>query len=198
MDGIVTMNWASATPECYNALERPSGKPGRWVWAPVGHYGVPLAEQQAYHEIGDPDLIRYEDKIFAVSTRFGGGGGNWDYGWKHFNGTNVEGQLPAAVSGDDMPTILTLYVGDDLAANADRVAVLDLRILLSGAASTDEIEVKLNGVLLPPPGVVDGVWRFFAPTARQFAVGPNLIYIRAKRPMMVEKIETQPCYYRSD
>ncbi len=110
---------------------------------------------------------------------------------------NPQGQLPATVSTDGLPSaIQTIYVSDDLSASADRVKDLQLRILLSGAATKDVIEVKLNGVTLPAPTVQEDAWRIFTPTPQTFAVGRNLVSVRVPprgpqpdQPVVIEKIE---------
>ena len=167
---------------------------------PDNPYFVP-AQQQAYREIGDPDGMRFKDKMFVVQRRYY----MYEkrYGeWNWYSNQNPQGQLPATVSTDGLPSpIQVLYVSDDLAACADRIKDLQLRILLSGTETKDVIEVKLNGVLLPAPTVRKDGWRIFAPTPRTFAVGRNLVSVRLPpneptpdKPVVIEKVEAHVSY----
>ena len=187
-DGIMTFNWANAPKEATDAIGFPTFSP---------------SHQQAYREIGDPELIRLKDKTFVVSRRFGGGWKNWSgpKKWNFYQGMNIQAPLPAPLSAGDMPTILTIYVADDLAGNAERVKSVDLRLLLSGAAVDEVVEVKLNGVLLPAAKVQDDGWRVFETMPRQFAVGRNLIYYHlgprpadSPSPVTIEKLEIHVAY----
>ena len=86
---------------------------------------------------------------------------------------------------------------------AQDVKSVDLRLLLSGAAAGDAVEVKLNGVLLPAPTVQDDGWRILKTTLRQFAVGRNLVHIRlgkrspdSQSSVTIEKLEVHVTYSR--
>ena len=187
-DGILTFNWANAPKEANKALRFPAFSP---------------SHQQAYREIGDPGLIRFKDKTFVVTRRFGGGWKKWSgpKKWNFYQGMNIQAPLPALLPAADMPAILTIYVADDLAGNAGRVKSADLRLLLSGAAAGEVVEAKLNGVLLPAPKVKANGWRVFETTPRQFAVGRNLVYLHlgqrpagSKSPVTIEKLEVHVAY----
>ena len=109
---------------------------------------------------------------------------------------NHQAPLPMAMTGGQTATWLSLYVADDLAGEIDRVKKVYLRILLSGAAAADVVEVKLNGILLSDPAI-EGNWRLFKTTPRQYAVGINLITIRmpnANKSVTIEKLEVHAAY----
>jgi len=183
-DGILTFNWRNASEESYAA-------------AGVDLRGAAYHEQ-AYREIGDPESIRFEDKTFIVMRRFGGG---WTEKWEYNQNSNIEAPLPTSLSSGDTPTMLTVYVADDVAGNAERVNSVDLRLLLDGAGAGDGVEVKLNGVLLSAPTSRDDGWGIFATTPRHFAVGRNLVSIRRRQraaaaagPVSIEKLEVHVAY----
>ncbi len=183
VDGILTFNFANAAPDACAAVGFPAGPP---------------SHQQAYQEIGEPEVIRFENKIFTVQRRFGAG---WEERWDFYHNNNVQAPLPAVLSGGAIPTILTVNVADDLTGNAERLKSVELRLLLSGVADKDVVEVKLNGILLHAPILQGGGWRIFSPTPRRFAVGRNLVSIRigqrppdSKSPIVVEKLEVHVAY----
>ena len=85
-----------------------------------------------------------------VQRRYGGDAGTT---WNWYVHMNPEGALPAMIGFDNLPSIQTLYVCDDLAAAGHRLKDVQLCIRLSGAPARDAIEVKLNGVQLSGPKV---------------------------------------------
>ena len=87
-------------------------------------------QQQAYHEIGDPKVMQFKDKMFVVQRRYGGDAGTT---WNWYVHMNPQGALPAMIGIDNLPSIQTLYVCDDLAAAGHRLKDVQLRIRLSGA-----------------------------------------------------------------
>ena len=98
---------------------------------------------QAYHELGDPDKIRYLDKTFVVQRRGGGHGPqvvanpeDWSTPrWAYFN-TNMLAQLPAALNNEGRAdTLLTIYVGDDVNEVSERRCEIGLRLLLNDPAA---------------------------------------------------------------
>jgi hypothetical protein len=192
VDGIVTFNFANESAETAPTI-------GLSAFAP---------HRQAYHEIGEPEAIRYKDKMFVLQRRYGGG---WDglaagwgalpggtaHLWDFYQNMNSQAPLPVTLPADGLPVVLSLYVADDLGANAERLDGVELRMLLSGATADDVVEAKVNGVLLAPPAVQEGGWRVFAPKPEDFAVGVNLISVRvaqAHGPVTVEKLEAHVDY----
>ena len=129
------------------------------------------------------------------------------------------GQLPAPLDNNgEVDTLLTIAVADDVAANADRVDQITLRLLLSDPEADpplsprkqgeegkisgcnrslwrpsviptpfrtapaakgieDQIEVRVNNILLGTPTVLEG-WLVFAVQPKFLAVGDNLVGVR--------------------
>jgi len=191
-DSIVTFNFSNESAAMAPTI-------GMSAFAP---------HQQAYHEIGDPELIRFKDKMFVIGRRYGAGWDKLPSGWgtlpdatKHiwdfYQNMNHEASLPVALPANGYPVIESLYVGDDIAGNSERVESVELRTLLSGAAAEDVVEVKLNGILLTAPTMQDDGWRIFTLRPRYFAVGENLVSARAaaaQGPITIEKLEVHVNY----
>ena len=90
-------------------------------------------------------------------------------------------------------------MADDVSAHADRVELLQLRLLLSGEPGPEHIKVKFNGIELRDSVNKDGWWTF-ALKPPQMAVGRNLATIRDTRPpatenkTVLEKVEVHVKY----
>ena len=135
-DGIQTFNWKHA-PD-----------PGELHWP---------RHLQAYKELGDPDKIRFKDKVFVLNRRGGGHGPTvipnpeaWTRPWGGYFNTNMLSQLPVQLANDGKAdTLLTMYVGDDIAGAGGRIGEISLRLLLHdpGAAEVPEDE-RLPSVLV--------------------------------------------------
>ncbi|MBN2310173.1 MAG: family 10 glycosylhydrolase [Candidatus Hydrogenedentes bacterium] len=184
-DGIVAFNLYGGTLDASKAFGHHEG-------------GNPAVHQQVFREVGDPEALRFKDKMFVVPRRYGAG---WEDRWNCYHNANSEAPLPEILSDPDRPVSLSVYLADDLPGVSARVKSVELRLLLSGATAGDVAELKLNGILLPSPAVKDDGWRVFEPTPRQFAVGPNLVRIRLKErpwgsrtPVAVEKLEVHVAY----
>jgi hypothetical protein len=168
-------------------------------------------QQRAYHEIGDPKVMQFRDKMFVVQRRYGGDAPKT---WNWYVHTNPQGALPAIVPADGLPSIQTLYVCDDLAAAGGRLKGVQLRLRLSGEPAPDAVEVKLNGVLLSAPkvgqlpaaqnwtGKAEDGWWMFQPPGKAFAVGQNLVSVCLRsaaapsaKPVVIEKIEAHVRYH---
>ena len=131
-DGIQTFNFAHATVEqTTHTVGEMYLEPG---WA---------MHHQAYSEMGDASLLERRDKVFVVQRRGGGHGPtvvpnpeDWTTPrFMSFN-TNMFSPLPAALANDgNADTLLTIAVADDVAAYANRVDRIILRILLSDPAA---------------------------------------------------------------
>jgi hypothetical protein len=112
---------------------------------------------QAYRELGDPDTIRRLDKTFVAQRRGGGHGQvvipfpeTWETPrYKYFN-TNMLAPLPAALdSAGKADTLVTLFVGDDLAAEAEHVRDITLRMVLNDPSTSALAEArKIEPVLV--------------------------------------------------
>ena len=114
---------------------------------------------------------------------------------------NIEAPLPAPLSKDQTPTILTIYIADDLPGDRDCVERTELWVELNGVEGEDRIQAKLNGVLLPEPRVADDGWRIFSSEPGHFAVGRNLVYLvlderagGSTEAVTIEKLEVHVVY----
>jgi len=121
--------------------------------------GVWNTALQAYREIGSPETLRHKDKVFVVQRRGGGHGPtvvpnpeDWTTPrWMYFN-TNMFAPLPAKLANNGKAdTLLTIVVADDLAADAEYVERISVRILLSDPAA----EVLPDNMRLVPVTVTD-------------------------------------------
>ena len=191
VDGIQTMNFHAVSSEFVNSNPE--------IKKIVGRYYATPAQEQSYHEIGDPEIMRLKDKMFVLSLRMFVESLQWgNNGGDFYQGLNCHAPLPVQVPADGLPTIQTLYISDDFNANTDRIKSIEMRILLTGAVEND-IEVKLNGIKLPAP-TKDKDWRKIKTTAEQFAVGDNLINVRLAKSadktkrVDIEKLEVHVDY----
>ncbi len=170
---------------------------------------------QAYRELADPETLGQRDKTFVVQRRGGGHGPavvpnpeDWYTPRYKYANTNMLAQLPVPLTNDGKSdALVTLFVGDDLDAQAARLAGLRLRVLLNDPAAADlpddqKIETALTrkfgrdrlynspprrGVeehlqvrlngALLPPPEVSDGWLVFEPAPDLFALGPNLVGI---------------------
>lgn len=189
-DGIMTFNWSVASQDLSKEMNYPAFSP---------------THQQAYSEIGDPESLRSKDKTFVVTRRFGGGWENWSgpQKWNFNQNMNIEAPLPMPLSFDDTPSLVTVFVADDFPANEERIANIDLRLLISGAASDDQVAAKLNGILLPNAKVDHEGWAIWQTTPSQYAAGQNLILVllnaatpNAHAPAKIEKAEARVVYQK--
>ena len=223
-DGIQTFNFAHATPE---GTDRAIGQ----MYLEKGWQ----THRQAYHEIGDSDALKHKNKIFVVQRRGGGHGTtvipnpeDWSTPRFMYFNTNMFGSLPAPLDNNGVvDTLLTIAVADDVAADADHVDRITLRLLLSDPEAEDlpegqrlspvtvatighpgtlqntpaakgiedQIEVRVNNILLGTPKVEEG-WLVFAVQPKFLAIGDNLVGVRVtQRPaevrgqILIEKLE---------
>ena len=118
-DGIQTFNFN-------HAMDSPFG-------------GLGKTHLLAYQEIGSPETLRHKDKVFVVQ-RHGGGHGpsvvpnpeDWTTPRAMYFNTNMFAPLPATLANDGKAdTLLKIFVADDVAAAAERVQRINVRVLLS-------------------------------------------------------------------
>ena len=184
VDGIFTFNLYNASREAYAA-----------IGVPPEDY--PSSHLQAFREIGDPEAIRFKNKMFVVQRRFGA---QWEDRWFSYQNANSQAPLPAVLSRGIEPTNLIIYVADDLAGNAQRLRSVKLRLLVDRGTTTtsDVIEVKLNGILLLAATIKSGGWRTYAVDPQQLAIGRNMVRIRAlhlqQKSTTIEKLEVHVSY----
>ena len=180
-----------------------------WRQAPDGVYTFNFhyhdQDWRLYREIGSPETLKHKDKTFVIQRRGGGHAplltpypDDWSTPRFAYANTNMLGQLPATLDeAAKADNLLFLDMADDVNAAGDRLKSVKLRILLSKAAS---IEARLNGTLLPAPGV-SGLWSEFVTSPKLFAVGSNLISVRFSKPrsdadgdVTIEKLEVDVAY----
>ena len=145
------MNFECSTPE---ALKRV----GFWT---AGHESSQSLlkwrrNAEVFRQIGGADSLRHRDKTFVVQRRAGGipfmigfpEEGHTQRLFYHL--ANMESDLPARLGQHGRGlTLLHLYVGDDLDAEAENVQSVALRILLSDPNSSE-----LHRDQLIQPGIV--------------------------------------------
>ena len=87
-----------------------------------------------------------------------------------------------------------VYVADDVAARADQVERLELRLLFSADIDIKQVGVKFNGIKLQN-AVKEAGWWMFSLTPRQTATGRNLLtvdgakFVGREKPLSLEKVE---------
>jgi len=182
-DAAGTFNWHNVTPAVARkyALTHPA----------------PPCQVLGNREIGSPKTLLFKDKGFVVQRRYGELGKTWNI----YQNINAVAPLPVVLPSDGTPAILSLYVGDDVATHHERVARVELRVLLAGAAREKAIQAKLNGVLLVASPAKRDSWRAFQLTPDHLALGTNLVSLRhdtkgprAQAHVTVEKVEVHVDY----
>ena len=198
-DGMHTFNLMVSSPQSAQNLGL-SPSP-RWE-----------TQRKIFSEIGSPETLKGQDKVFFVERRGGGHAeyvvpspANWHTPRHMYFQTNMLAALPAALADDGgEDTLLTLNVADDVKAVSAEIDQMTLRIAISdeaGAAlSVDErleeigsrVEVRLNNILLDAPHTktvenpkVDAFknWLIFTVAPRYLAVGVNLVGVRLSQQL---------------
>lgn len=136
-DAVETFNWFSCPAVMCAEMGVPAG---------------PDSHRQAYLECGTPESMRGRDKVFVVERR---GGYPWSEGY--FN-HNDGAPLPTMLMNDGRVSTFNVDVCDALNVLADEISSVELSVVLFNAAPGDEIEARLNGVVLGSP-VVDAQWK---------------------------------------
>ena len=97
------------------------------------------------------------------------------------------------------PAWVEVSLADDIAARANQVDRLELRLQLSADAAPEQIVVKFNGIKLRPQKQ-EGNWWVSALTPQQTATGRNLITLDGAKPgghehaISLEKVEVHVKY----
>ena len=138
-DGIHIFNYLSTSLEAWKRV-------GLTVWTEEGCavFQDCQRNEQALREIGSLETLRHKDKTFVLQRR--AGGHPWIFGWPEdgevqhytYHNSNMLASLPAKLGRHGRGhTLLRLYAGDDVNADADRIASIELRILLSDPSAKD-------------------------------------------------------------
>ena len=137
----------SATPAMYRANAMAYYRKGadalymlQLKW-PTGQIGD--AERSVLSQVGDPELMERGSRHHFVPSR--------QEDTAKYGVYTSPLPMDLTVVGDGDGQSCPIYVGDDLAAARNRGALREarLRLRISGASALDQIEVSLNGRLLP-------------------------------------------------
>ena len=198
-DGMHTFNLMVSSPQSAQNLGL-SPSP-RWE-----------TQRKIFSEIGSPETLKGQDKVFFVERRGGGHAeyvvpspANWHTPRHMYFQTNMLAALPAALVDDGREdTLLTLNVADDVNAASEEIDQIMLRMAISDEAgealSAEEkleefgsgVEVRLNNILLDTPHTetvenpkVDAFknWLIFTVAPRYLAVGANLVGVRLSQQL---------------
>ena len=131
-DGMQTFNWEHNTEEAAERIGL------RAMNAPAAE-----AQRTAYIEFANPSGLHHKNKVFVVQRRGGGHGPvvipnpeDWYTPRHSYFNSNMFGPLPAPLDWDGAAdTLLTLHVADDVAGEAERLASVGIRLLLSDTSA---------------------------------------------------------------
>ena len=126
-EGVQTFNFENWEPDAAKAFGIKSD------------YDAWPLHRQAYRELCDPVSAVYRDKVFVVQRRGGGHGTtvipnpeDWSTPRRMCYLTNMFAQLPEKIAGGGkIDTLLTVMVADDLSGEAERIADISIRLLIS-------------------------------------------------------------------
>jgi len=176
-DSVVTFNWSNAPPEVAARLK---DQPG------------PLSQRVAYHEVGSPETLRFQDKTFVVERR---GGYPWAEGFFNRNDT---APLPMALRRGGEGASVRVRVGDDLRGAAGRLRQVRLRAVLFGADEGEEVEVRLNGQVLPL-ALRDPAWKdpqIFSPNPQPASGGSGVYKVNPRQRLLRLEFAVAPEFCR--
>lgn len=197
-DGMHTFNLMLPSPQAaQNSGARPA--PG---WP---------TQRRVFAEIGNPETLKFKDKVFFVERRGGGHAqpvvpapDNWHTPRHMYFQTNMLASLPTplnAAGGAD--ALLRLEVADEVSSAAAKIAALTLHLAISPevpkALSTSAdleqiaslIEVRINNILLGtahpetvsvPQGDFFKHWLVVTVDPNCLASGANLVGARLRQP----------------
>ena len=126
-DSVATWNWSNARAAVCQAM---GSQPG------------PVSQEQALAEIGSPDTLRLQDKVFAVDRR---GGFPWSEG---YFSRNAEAPLPVELSIQECRYRITIRMEDQIRDQSERIQSVVLRLIFSGIKHGNNLETRLNGKVL--------------------------------------------------
>jgi hypothetical protein len=95
--------------------------------------------RQAYQEMADPEGLKHLDKYFVLQRRGGGHGASvvpnpedWSTPRHMYANTNMQAPLPSELDHQGKAdTLLSMYLADDLRAEAEHVDNISLHVLLN-------------------------------------------------------------------
>ncbi len=198
-DGMHTFNLMVSSPQSAENLDL-SPSP-RWQ-----------TQRKIFSEIGSPETLKGQDKVFFVERRGGGHAeyvvpspANWNTPRHMYFQTNMLAALPAGLAEDGgEDTLLTLNVADDVNAALEEIDQITLRIAVSDEAGEapsvgdrleeigSRVEARLNNILLDAPhteavetpeGDAFKNWLIFAVAPCYLAVGANLVGVRLSQQL---------------
>ena len=176
-DGVVTFNWSNAPPEACKKMKQLPG---------------PLAQRQAYHEIGNPKIMEFKDKTFVVERR---GGYPWAEGFFNRNDT---APLPLKLAADGSAATLRVRMSDDLNKHAGRVRGVLVRAILFGAGEDEVAEATLNSAPLPlvtrDPGWKDP--QIFSPRPQPASGGSGIYPVNPRQKLLRLDFAVDPRHCR--
>jgi hypothetical protein len=146
----------------------------------LGEQPGPLSQQIAYHEVGSPETMRWKDKTFVIERR---GGYPWAEGFFNRNDT---APLPMALGRGGEAAQVHVRIGDDLRAAAGRLRQVFLRAVLFGADDAEEVEVRLNGHVLPLT-LRDPAWKdpqIFSPNPQPASGGTGIYKVNPRQRLL--------------
>ncbi|MBP1988791.1 hypothetical protein [Paenibacillus eucommiae] len=179
-DGVGTFNWSSATAEVYAQ----NGS--------TNYLGGPISQQEAYHEIGSLETMKFKDKMFVVERR---GGYPWSEGY--FN-RNDDAPLPAVLYNDGRITELPVYVCDDLTCYLDKVEKVHMRLILFGAKIEDKMDIVVNGVITEIESY-DVEWKdpqIFSPQPQPASGGSGHYKINPEQRLLMVAVPLTPSLFK--
>ena len=197
-DGMHTFNLMLPSPQAaQNSGARP---PPGWP-----------TQRRVFAEIGNPETLKFKDKVFFVERRGGGHAqpvvpapDNWHTPRHMYFQSNMQAPLPTpldAAGGAD--ALLRLEVADEVSSAAEKIAALTLRLAISAEVPTalcsgaeleqiaSLIELRINNILLgtPRPETVSAPqddifkhWLAVAVAPTCLAIGANLVGARLRQP----------------
>jgi len=192
-DSVATFNWSFASQYLYDKLE-------------YNHY-MPKSHQQAYKEIGSYETMIFKNKTFVIPRRFGvTTSPDNEYRWNNYANLNFENPLPALTKSNE-PLVLKIDIGDDISNQTANISKLNLHLVYeikdnivsnkSEEIFSDlrNIDVKINGKdLMSLERDTDKKLFVFDVDSKQLVHGVNMIYLRSKVSLIIEKIELHVKY----
>ena len=153
----------------------------------------------AVNDVADPERLRYRDKTYSLMRS--------NDSWPNF--TRTKWQIPTKITED--VTELTFDVADDVSAAGDLVRSCRLILHIDNMSVVDELEVTLNGSVVPlvnrlQPGTRIGTisqWQIYDLLDHRPLSGTNTVTVHALRlnqrtapelPMSIEDAEIEVRY----